>query len=305
MLAGGDAAEEARLRTHPHFAALRDLVERGEMVPVPASARAVLLETADGWLLFPPRDAVQLPVVARWGSFQREELIRVLSLLQPLPGRTFVDVGANVGTHTLYAMRSGHFDRALAVEACPENARLLALNMRLNALTDSVTVVDCAVGAASGSATLIVNPHNCGDARLAPTEGGERLLGEEGFASIAVEIRTLDEVLESCSDPGLVWMDAQGAEGLILGPSRRLAGIPVHLEFWPYGMRALGSFAPLRAFAAEHARAVVLFEAGRAVEHPVSVLDRLYEEYREDARFVDLLILPKAGLDRGDSRSDS
>ena len=72
------------------------------------------------------------------------------------------DIGAHIGTHTIYALRSGRFDRAIAFEPEPRNARLLAMNLDANGLSDAVTVVPKAAGAAAGSAMLHLHPRNTG-----------------------------------------------------------------------------------------------------------------------------------------------
>jgi FkbM family methyltransferase len=62
------------------------------------------------------------------------------------PGDVFVDVGANVGYHTARAAaRVGPSGRVLAVEANPENARLLALTVAANEL-HQVDVLPLALG---------------------------------------------------------------------------------------------------------------------------------------------------------------
>lgn len=296
------AQAEERLRTHPHFAVLRDVVSSRDMVCVPGSARGVLVDTVDGCLLLPPHDAVQLPIIARYGAFQRDDLLRVLAFLDQrdaLHGDVFVDVGANVGSHTLHAMRTKHFRRALAVEPNPENARLLKLNMRLNALSDVVDIAACALAAdAASTASMIVNPFNCGDARLAPTHPAPApLLGEEGFASMEVAVTSFDALLDThhleARDMGLVWMDTQGCEGWILGASSvlRESRVPLYVEFWPYGMKGLGSYAPFKSFVEACATTLVTFEGGSPKELPVTALDDLFSAYEDDARFLDLLLL--------------
>lgn len=303
------ARAEARLRTHPHFTVLRDLLTSGETLPVPASALGVLLETPDGHLLLPPNDAVQLPIIARYGGFQREDLPHVLSLLEArggLAGDVFIDVGANVGAHTLQAMRTGLFRRALAIEPAPANARLLTLNMRLNGLETSVDIYRWALGPTDGTATLVMNPLNCGDIRLAavaaspsPVNGPDPATdtGESDFARVEVTVRTFDRTLaDSGIDPtalGLVWMDAQGSEGHIVGASRVLVEcpVPIYLEFWPHGLQALKAYAPLKAFVEQACKAVVHFESGTPHTYAPRDLDTLYRRYETEERFTDLLLL--------------
>lgn len=305
---------EARLRAHPHFTVLRDLLVNGDTLPVPASARGVLLETVDGWLLLPPHDAVQLPIIARYGGFQRTDMDAALALLEArgeLRGDTFVDVGANVGGHTLQAMRSGFFRRGLAVEPCPENARLLALNLQLNGLERVVEMRVCALGARDGRQMLTVDPLNCGDGRLAPavsdrpSEGGraeampdaECSSDDEGLTRHEVQVRTFDAVLAEVgldvASLGLVWMDAQGSEGHIISASRALldSRTPLFVEFWPHGMTALGSYRPLKTFVEERCRTMFVFEPTGPVEQPVAALDALHASCAREDRFVDLLLL--------------
>jgi FkbM family methyltransferase len=74
----------------------------------------------------------------------------------------FVDIGAHIGTHTIYALRTGRFGRAVAFEPEPRNARLLAMNIAENGLSQAVTVVRKAAGAAKGEAMLHLHPRNTG-----------------------------------------------------------------------------------------------------------------------------------------------
>mgnify|MGYP006276626957 CR=1 FL=1 len=303
------ARAEARLRTHPHFTVLRDILAQGDTIPVPASALAVLLETPDGPLLLPSNDAVQLPIIARYGGFQRAEMARVLAYLEARGeggGDVFVDVGANVGAHTLQAMRHGRFRRAIAVEPEPLNAQLLSLNMRLNGLSSAVDVQVCALGAADGMATLAVNRLNCGDARLAPTVvPGSSLDGpappcdvDDGdFALVDVAVRTLDGLLTGTGvrpeELGLIWMDTQGSEGLIVAASRTLRAcrVPLFVEFWPHGMKALDSYGALKRFVEAECTSVVVLSSSTPQVHSPTELDGLFRQYEADEQFTDLLLL--------------
>ena len=53
-------------------------------------------------------------------------------------GRSFVDVGANIGTTTIPALLSHGFETAVAIEPEPENVRVLRMNVLLNDLEDRV-----------------------------------------------------------------------------------------------------------------------------------------------------------------------
>lgn len=70
------------------------------------------------------------------------------------PGDVFVDVGANVGFHTVRAARSvGGGGRVVAVEANPENARLIAHTVDRNDL-DNVEILPFALAGRLGHVTF-------------------------------------------------------------------------------------------------------------------------------------------------------
>src|SRR5262249_58267278 len=100
------------------------------------------------------------------GGWQRGEIdtaVEVLSAAQRLPANAvFVDVGAHIGTHTIYALRTGRFARAIAFEPAPRNADLLVRNLEANGLSQAAVVVPQAAGAAPGAAVLHLHPRNTG-----------------------------------------------------------------------------------------------------------------------------------------------
>ena len=143
--------------------------------------------------------------------------------------RTFLDLGANIGTTTVAALRRHGFPRAVAFEPEPRNVELLAHNLLLNSVRDRVQVHACAASAAAGFAKLTTAPENAGDNRVVLGAGGP------------VALVALDAVL----DPGdgyVLWADVQGHEGhVLLGAEALLSrGTPAVMEFWPAQLRLAG-----------------------------------------------------------------
>src|SRR5947207_12304988 len=109
-------------------------------------------------------------VVGAWlmwhGGWQRREIDSAVSIVSAArrlpPDAVFVDVGAHIGTHTIYALRSGRFARVVAFEPAPRNAALLARNLDANGLTHVAVIVAKAGGAAPGNAVLHLHPRNTG-----------------------------------------------------------------------------------------------------------------------------------------------
>src|SRR5262249_53499009 len=104
----------------------------------------------------------------KFGWLQRDE--RELIRHEVRPGMVTVDVGANVGFHTLALARQvGDSGRVYAIEPDPGNFRLLSAAVRRSKLRQ---VRLCAAAAAdrAGSLRLFLSPTNCGDHRVVPSE---------------------------------------------------------------------------------------------------------------------------------------
>jgi FkbM family methyltransferase len=127
-------------------------------------------------------------------------------------GAVAIDVGANIGAHTLTLARCvGDGGRVLAFEPNPIVRNVLERNLGLNAI-DHVRVFDCALGSQGGSLPLRVPKQdseeysNLGLASLVALETPHDLVN--------VEIRTLDEVLsaERVDRVDVIKVDVQGYE---------------------------------------------------------------------------------------------
>jgi FkbM family methyltransferase len=180
-------------------------------------------------------------VVGAWlmwhGGWQRREIDSAVSILE-MAGRlpahaVFVDIGAHIGTHTIYALRSGRFDRAIAFEPEPRNARLLAMNLDANGLSDAVTVVRKAAGAAAGSAMLHLHPRNTGAHAIDVPPSND------GRDSLTVPMVRVEDELAAlgvgANDIGLLWIDAEGYEPQVLDGLAGLIAraVPLTFEFTP------------------------------------------------------------------------
>jgi FkbM family methyltransferase len=179
-------------------------------------------------------------VVGAWlmwhGGYQRREIDKAITVLAE-NGRlsadaVFVDIGANIGTHTVYALRSGQFTRAVAFEPEPKNARLLAMNMEANGVANVVTVVPKAAGEATGTATLYLHPRNKGAHALGRSPSVD---GQEQFE---VPVVRVEDVLAECGVEervGLLWVDVEGHELHVMRGLKRLLarGVPISFEYTP------------------------------------------------------------------------
>ncbi len=222
-----------------------------------AGGALFLVKTEDKHIarsLFSKRGRGELAVLSR-------AVAAIEGLLGPsaIAGRSFVDVGANIGTTTIPALLSHGFDTAVAIEPEPENARLLRMNVLLNDLEDRVTVLPLAASNEVGWSELVVNRSRGGKHWIATdrTKLGRKQRAED--AMLKVETVTLDHLVETGviapERTGLVWMDAEAHEGHILqGASSLLArGTPLVLEWNPVILDRVGDRGKLeRAVATDY-----------------------------------------------------
>lgn len=201
-----------------------------------ARGHLVYCRLPEGNLFVDPSDRVVGSWLMWHGRWQREELEQATALLRQA-GRLstasiFVDAGANIGTHTFYALQSGFFTTALAFEPEPNNAWLLRMNVAANALSDRAAVIEAALGDREGRAVLHLHPRNKGAHAIgvAPSV--------DGMQSIDVPMTRLDAAFTARAitpaQIGLVWIDVEGLErDVVVGLGDFLGQVPLVLEYAP------------------------------------------------------------------------
>lgn len=185
-------------------------------------------------------------VVLKDGHFARDLFTAALAHLESngllKRGRAFIDVGANIGTHTVYADRSGAFARSLALEPDPATFEMLAANIALNGMGPRASALNIGAGEATAKLKL---------ARVAENSGAATLRAAAGAGgTVEVPVRRLDDVLKEAGlgggDIGLLWIDVEGYEPEVWRgmPVTLSAQPPIVLEFSPslYGPEATRGF---------------------------------------------------------------
>jgi len=208
----------------------------------PVGEGRLLVRTEDehvGRALFAKQGRGDMKVLAR-------SVLAASTLLgeQAIAGRTFIDVGANIGSTTVTALMSHPFADAVAIEPEPENFRTLRLNLVLNDLDSRVRAYPLAVSNVVGELDLVVDRAKSGNHWIAADEKALELVGEEEVTK--VQTVTLDALAaQGAFDPdrvGLLWVDAENHEGQILEGALELVGrgVPVAFEWDPPGLAARG-----------------------------------------------------------------
>jgi len=117
--------------------------------------------------------------------------------------RTIVDIGAHVGSFTVWAGRRAPKARVLAVEPNPETFELLIENIDRNGLARRVNAVNAALADTDGTVHLELVEHSLGT-RIA----------RKGRGTVQVRARTLEGLLTDAGmkEVDILKVDCEGAE---------------------------------------------------------------------------------------------
>lgn len=168
----------------------------------------------------------------------------------------FFDIGANIGTQTVYAARSGLFSKVFAIEAVPANFELLTSNVVLNGCAGNTTCFNTALGAAEGRQTFLFNPLNPGGSRQED--------GSIGSEEVVLDVvRTADFMKGLLEDEGkpdvlVFWIDVEGMEEEVVMELRYLCD-----DFEAY-------------FCVEYNESLYKAEAGSSMRSYVEARDEIY-----------------------------
>jgi len=177
--------------------------------------------------------------LASWKLGLGERKERALIERVVTPGMIALDVGANIGLHTLgLAERVGPGGRVHAIEPDPDNFRLLVHGVK-HARVENVRLHQLAASDRKGTLTLYVSAANRGDHRTAPAAEERR--------SFTLSAVSLDELLAGEPRVDFVKIDVQGAEVQVLRglreTLRRSPGTGVLCELCPELLRRAGTTA--------------------------------------------------------------
>lgn len=232
-----------------------------------------------------------------YGILDYEALESALPLLGwEGPLDLLVDVGANIGTVCITAVKRGIAKRAIAIEPGLLNFSLLAANASINQVSDKVTLHNLALGAADDDqVTFELSNTNFGDHRVRKTTA-TGLHDEDKRETVVIRSETFDTIVGPITaSKTLIWMDTQGYEGHILaGATNAIAQkVPMILEFWPYGMSRSGSYLPLKQalIGSQYEWLYDLSDPSTKVPLSGEALDTIYGQLGESGKFTDLLII--------------
>jgi len=181
------------------------------------------------------------------GSFEFDTFLHTLEILKnKIKTQTLVDIGANIGSICIPAVKRGIFKNCLAIEPEPYNFDLLTKNIFINNLSNKIQALNVALGQFDNQKLKFEKSEdNYGDHRIKSNLTETNFYNEDKREIIDIETKTLDKITQNL-DPKetLIWMDVQGYEGFVIeGGMNTLSKKPfLVIEFWPYGLDKFNSY---------------------------------------------------------------
>lgn len=260
----------------------RDLLIRA----IGPRTRFMTVDCGDHLLTFSPEDYLGRSVFVK-NHFDRDHVGRLMEKLSDLgisvAGKTLLEIGANIGTHTVYFGLTHAFERIIAIEPDPRNFELLDENVTQNGLGDLVRRMACAVSDCEGEIEFFLHPSNHGK-----SSPNQRHADDRKMLVPALPVPTiLEQAGVSERDIGLVWMDIEGYEPIACRSMQSLfeRRIPVHMEFTGefYGRQKAADFV---AFLARFYENCLVFYNDDSEDH------RKVADIPLDREQFDILLLP-------------
>ena len=289
-----------------------DCIEKRLNITHNKASEYILASTKEGYMLTFANDLIIGKSLRDNGSFQEDDINKSIHLLERnrynIQRKTFMDIGSNIGTHAIYALKHG-FQNAVCIEADPENFRLLRINQILSSVDERCINICVAVSDNSGEVTFHLSPVNYGDHRIFNSEcASDNRHQEESWVKKVIQSKKLDDIIHHnriyLSEIGFAWIDTQGHEGHVLsgGDEFLSASIPFVAEFWPYGLDRNQGWKKFRSILSETQREI--FDLRRSINENSLVsttleeLDILYErwlveESMDGSPHTDLIIVKK------------
>ena len=127
------------------------------------------------------------------------------------PGMTFVDVGANIGSHTVHGARLvTPKGKVFSFEAAPDTFKLLEENVRLNGIANASLFNQC-LSDKPGPVMFNVNANSARSSLLHP-----------GSSQLSLSAARLDDLLPPALPLDLLKIDVEGGDYLVLNGARRI-----------------------------------------------------------------------------------
>ena len=175
-----------------------------------------------------------------YSDFEKFEKAHRLLGFQKKNILNLIDIGANIGSIGIIALKKKFVSKCYFFEPSPLNFKILKNNIILNDLENNSYAYEIALGSQKGHANLQLSKDDFGDHRInfdSSTDPKKK--------AIKVSVEDLDHY-STIIDPSesLIKIDTQGCEGHVLEGAGKYTnfGTPLIMEFWPFGLKNCKGF---------------------------------------------------------------
>lgn len=174
----------------------------------------ILVRSQAGYVLCPSKDPALLSILIETGDLEPGTRFFIERYLKP--GDVFIDVGANIGLHTLSAARAMEGEgRIIAFEPFDPTIQLLKKTLWLNGYSKITETHQAAVSNHAGHQLLYLG-ETCGYHSIFPLSTSEEPIGVE------VPVVTLDNTIDENLCIKLIKIDVEGAEIEVIEGARQI-----------------------------------------------------------------------------------
>lgn len=166
----------------------------------------ILVRSTVGYVMCSTQDTMLLACLTDTGELEKGTRLLIERIMKP--GGTFIDVGANIGLHTLAAARAMHgVGKVVAFEPFASTRALFTESVFINGFSDIVEIHEAAVSSRSGICKL----------HLGKTSGHHSLYSLDESANaeqkvVDVPLLQLTDVIPLDDRIDLIKIDVEGAE---------------------------------------------------------------------------------------------
>lgn len=224
----------------------------GSINPVMHAGRDLVIGRSDGFIMAFPAEEWRLPAYQILAGPLEPGLVKAMKAAIH-EGMTVVDIGANVGTYTLLALRAiGVSGKVYSYEPTPRTFAILKDNVQINGFLETGRIILRQKAVTDGSrakSPFFIWRDSLSHNSLYP----EQEASSEQVEVIEVDSVSLDEDLGGDQKVDVVKIDAEGAEPAILRGMRAIISnnpsITIFIEFAP--MHLMRARLPLRPYLEE------------------------------------------------------
>lgn len=201
-----------------------------------------IVQHKNTYFLVSTKDKLIGKEISKNGKYDFEKIEKACELLGLCKKKSLslIDIGANIGSIGITALKKNLVSKCYFFEPSPLNFKILKNNIILNDLENNSHAYKLALGSQKGHANLQLSKDDFGDHRM---EVGNLLHTDRKAIKVSVEeLNNYANIINPAEC--FIKIDTQGYEGHVLEGANKYTsfGTPIIMEFWPFGLNKSKGF---------------------------------------------------------------